>query len=200
MVHQGFRWIAGGLLGLALIGGNASVAPDGRAGAPAAPVGLFLDELVRVPSRQDGIVRSIAVKKGDTVEEGQLLARLDDGPAAAEVRILEARLSAARSEHAEALKREKLAWNRLEMIKRLPGCGSLDDVHAFHITFRRYAAEATSKEEAVNVAEQVLKQAKLILDTYEIRSPAAGVIKAVAKKKGEAVKTFETVFLLWLPN
>lgn len=62
--------------------------------------------------------------------------------------------------------------------------------------FREYAGEEPLKDKAVKVAQQELNQARRILEMYEIRSPSRGVIKAIYKRPGEAVKALETVFLI----
>ena len=56
------------------------------------------------------------------------------------------------------------------------------------------AVEAVpAKEAAVREAEAVVKKAEIILGMYEIRSPVRGVVKAILKHRGEAVKSLETV-------
>ena len=44
--------------------------------------------------------------------------------------------------------------------------------------------------------QEELKQAQAIIEMHEIRSPARGVLRAIYKQPGEAVRSLEAVFLL----
>ena len=68
------------------------------------------------------------------------------------------------------------------------------------LQYNRYLEETISKEQAIKVAEQELNKARKVLEMYEIRSPSRGVIKAIYKRPGEAVKALETVFLIQVPE
>jgi multidrug efflux pump subunit AcrA (membrane-fusion protein) len=62
------------------------------------------------------------------------------------------------------------------------------------LTWERYIEDENAKLHAIGVAKQELLQAQVILTLYEIRSPVSGVIGAILKKEGEAVKELEGVF------
>src|SRR5437016_8963195 len=67
--------------------------------APPAPVEPVKKKgPVQVPSRRDSVVKELLVKEGDKVEEGQVLARLDDRLAEADVKISEARVTACKAD------------------------------------------------------------------------------------------------------
>jgi multidrug efflux pump subunit AcrA (membrane-fusion protein) len=179
---------------------------------------------ITVPSRRDGIVRVIGteikkeekvlpgqtitvkidsevkkfrrLKKGDSVEEGQLLGRLDDDLARSEVEIKMAKLNAARAESTAAEKTRDEALARFETAKKLLAMNGIsqEDFRGALLTYNRYAEEAVSKVEAIKVAEQELKQARKLLEMHEIRSPTRGVIRAIYKRPGEAAKYLEPVF------
>jgi hypothetical protein len=187
--------------------------------------------VIRVPSRHDGIVRTIGseikageklspkqiitvkldgevkkyrrLKKGDTVEEGQLLAQLDDDLARGDVAIQAAKLASAEADQTASEKTRDEAKSRYDTQHKLyfNGVGGIrgtskEDLGGALLTYNKYIYESISKEEAVKVAKQELNRARKILEMYEIRSPSRGVIKAIYKRPGEAVKALETVFLI----
>lgn len=181
-------------------------------------------EVVEVPSQRDGILlltgteiqpgekvpnnRMVKVRsggqeityrrwrEGDRVEEGQLLARLDDRLARDEVAIKRTRLVASEAELIAALKTRDEAKARFERYQELAKRGALDpsELGAAKLTWERYEQEAVSRKAAVEVAGLELKQAQTLLEMYEIRSPLRGVIQAIYRKRGEAVRGLEPVF------
>jgi RNA polymerase sigma factor (sigma-70 family) len=193
------------------------------------------NSIVRVPSQHDGIIRVIGteikkgekvpperivtsmvgdgvkqyrrLKKGDTIEEGQLFAQLDDDLARGDVVIQEAKVKSAEADKAAAEKtrdeakaryetKQKLYYGNVGGIRAVPK----EDLTGALLTWNKYIYETVSKEEAVKVAEQELAQARKILQMYQIRSPSRGVIKAIYKRPGEAVKALETVFVIQIPE
>ena len=59
---------------------------------------------------------------------------------------------------------------------------------------RKAAAAAPAKKAAVKVAQLELARAQTVLEMYTIRSPVSGVVRAIRKHRGEAVRKLETVF------
>jgi hypothetical protein len=210
---------------------------DRKSAGPAAEQSEEVQSVIRVPSQRDGIVRVIGteikegekvpaeriitvkiggemkkyrrLKKGDTVEEGQLLAQLDDNLARADVAIQEAKVKSAEAERFASEKNREEAKARYDTQVKLYGWGknkgafpatSLEDLRGALMTYNRYVYETNAKEGAINVAKQELNRARKIVESYEIRSPCRGVIKAIYKRPGEAVKALETVFLIQVPE
>lgn len=204
-----------------------------KAAEPAAEPAEELPSLIRVPSQRDGIVRVIGteikegeqvppketvtvkiggevkkyrrLKKGDAVEEGQLLAQLDDDLARADMAIKTAKLAAAYADSVVADQTRNEAQERYKTQKklydRIPAPATTqEDLRGALLTFNRYAGEAVSKVQAIEVATQELNQARKLLEVHEIRSPSRGVIKTIYKRPGEAVKYLETVFLIQVPE
>src|SRR5262249_50744092 len=139
------------------------------------------------------------------VEEGQLLAQLDDDLARAEEAIKVAKVNAAVAEREASLKTRDEAKSRYDTQVKLyynPAGAirgtSKEDLSGALLVYNKYVFETISKQEAIKVAEQELNQTRKILDMYEIRSPSRGVIKAIYKRPGEAVNALETVFLIQL--
>jgi RNA polymerase sigma factor (sigma-70 family) len=178
----------------------AKPAPELPKPAPVAPPAERKD-LLRVPSARDGVLADVMVKEGDIVKEGQLLFRLDDSLAAADVKIQEARVEAARADAIASEKTKDESYQRWDTQKRLltKSATSMEDVRSVELTYIRYRQEEISKREALTVALQEMAKAKLFLETYTVRSPAAGVIHEIHKRRGEAVNRLETVLLIALP-
>jgi hypothetical protein len=139
-------------------------------------------------------------KVGDTVEKGQLLARVDDKLARHEVAIKEAKVRQCKIEVVVAEKTRDEAQTRYESSVKLRTLSKLarpdEEVRGAKLVWERYVGEVDGKKAAVEIAEQELKQAQAVLETYEIRAPARGVLRAIYKQPGEAVRSLEAVFLL----
>jgi RNA polymerase sigma factor (sigma-70 family) len=117
-----------------------------------------------VTVKVDGEVKRYRrLRVGDMVEEGQLLARVDDRLARLDLEVQESKLEAAKADVDAAVQ----AKTAVEGVK--------------------------SKVAAVRQAQAGLKEAQIVLEMYEIRSPVRGVVKAILKSRGEAVKSLETV-------
>jgi RNA polymerase sigma factor (sigma-70 family) len=190
-----------------------------------------LKTVVKVPSLRDGVVLVIGtevkegekvpadrlvsvkvgdtvkkyrrLKKGDVIEEGQLLAQLDDDMARAEVSIKEAKLAAAQADDNAAVRlrdEAKARWDTQIRLRIPKGGGiittSAEDLRAAQATYERSYYDTVSKREAVKVADAELKQARKTLEMYQIRSRTRGVLQSILKHRGEAVKALESVFLI----
>lgn len=142
------------------------------------------------------------LKKGDRVEEGQLLARLDDRLARAEYAIQQKKVEQAEADFkaARAVQDEcKARWEAV--MKRLGGktglfVGSNQEERDSLLQFKAAGLRAEGKQKAAEVAKLELKKAQTVLEMHEIRARTSGVIQAIAKHPGEAVKKFETVFVI----
>jgi RNA polymerase sigma factor (sigma-70 family) len=137
------------------------------------------------------------LKVGDKVEEGQLLAHLDDRLARDEVAIAVAKVDAVEAERRAAAKTKEEAKRRHDSMTnanlRVPGSVNLDDIAGALLTVHRYTEEEIAKGAALIVAKRQLESAKTILEMHEIRSPVKGVVKEIHKRRGEAVRALQTV-------
>jgi multidrug efflux pump subunit AcrA (membrane-fusion protein) len=186
------------------------------------------DDLVRIPSQHDGVVKFIGtevakedktpesrqfkfidgnterkfrrLKVGEMVDKGQLLAMIDDTLPRSELAIKHARLRAAEADKTSSEKTREEARERWNTQKRISKFRdvSLEDVRGAELTYNRYVHETISKEQTVKVAEEELAQAMKVLDCYQIRSPSRGTIWRLHKHDGEAVRYLETVVTLKL--
>jgi multidrug efflux pump subunit AcrA (membrane-fusion protein) len=205
----------------------AATNPRGEQAATTGHTAPRLTCLIKVASRRDGVVLVIAtevakgekpapdqvtkikgqtyrrLKRGDPVEEGQLLALIDDPIAATDVPIKEAKVAAARADTLASEKARDEAKKRYDDIERRRsgrGLSSLEDVRVAELTWEKYLYEAKSKADAVRVAEAELRQAQAILQMTEVRSPCRGIIHTIFLHRGEGVHALEPVFAIQVPE
>lgn len=137
------------------------------------------------------------LREGDTVKEGQLLARLDDAAARDDLEIKQAKVGAAEAELSTSRKTKEEAYNRWDSMlaanKRVQHAYSQEDVAGAKLTYDRYTQEELAKAADLIVTKVQLRQAQQTLKMCEIRSPVDGVIKTIHVRKGEGVKQYDTV-------
>ncbi len=142
-----------------------------------------------VSSKLTGKVREVFIEEGIVVEEGQLLATLDDSIQRANFNLAEAQYEAAKArlKEVQVLRQEaQLDWDRtieLEQ-KQLASTADLDRV--------RLAAEALDAriagiEQEIAVSSKAIKVQQQQLDDMQIRAPFAGVVIAKAAQPGEMI-------------
>jgi WD40 repeat protein len=161
-----------------------------RAGESVAPDRLIS---LRVDERERHYRR---LREGDAVAAGQLVALLDDKLArdnlalkAGQVRVSQAELEAAEKARDEAKERY---LRQLKLHSAAGGSATSDEeLGGTQLSYYKAHYDAVAKKEALALAKVELHQAQTILDTYEIRTAIAGVIHAIHKKPGEAVKGLE---------
>jgi RNA polymerase sigma factor (sigma-70 family) len=140
------------------------------------------------------------LRVGDAVEEGQLLARLDDSLARKAVASRVAKLDDAEATRRTAGETKLEAVRRLVVLDKqrqvVPKSVSDDEYHAAKLTVARYEEEEVASAARVRQAEAGLAAARTMLARYEVRSPARGVIHAIRLAPGKAVKAGEPVVLV----
>ncbi len=188
-------------------GGEVKTDPDAVARAPSAPAAptaarLVAPERVRyaprvlatgtLKARQasslamsvPGTLERVAVRRGDEVKEGALLAALDAGAATAARKQAEAAVAAARAQLALA----DDALGRVERIRKEEGASEAQVVQA-----RSQRALAVAQLAA---AEAQLDQAKVNLAHHTLRAPFPGVITRVPDGVGITVAPGTTIVTL----
>jgi RNA polymerase sigma factor (sigma-70 family) len=213
---------AGGVTYRTLAAGGPNADAD-----PAAASRSARRDRVEVPSRRDGVLLVIGteikegekvppgdiiilkvggeqtkyrrLREGDVVEEGQLLARLDDDLARDEVLSKKTTVNAAKAEWEASVKTRDEALERYKTLQKLatpPTTVSLEDLRGAKLTYDRYFFEEIGKKEAIAKAEAELRQAQTVLRMHEIRSPDRGVIREIYRNRGEAVRALDPVLQL----
>lgn len=187
------------LAALALFGRGRAITVETAVARSAADAGVasVLDasgyvtarRLATVSSKVTGKVREVMIEEGQRVQEGEVLARLDDTDALAQRALAQAQLASAQSQLAEAQAQLVLARANLtrqqELAKqKLVAASALDAAKA---EFDTRNARLTSLERSVAVARDQLAIAGIGVDNTVIRAPFSGVIIAKAAQPGEMI-------------
>ena len=168
-----------------------------RAASATAGAGSVLDASGYVTARRQatvsakitGKVTEVLIEEGMHVEEGAVLARLDDTDVKAQLGLARAQLVAARSQLAEIqaqLAQAERDHERQEELARrqLVSAQSLDAAIAQRDTLR---AKLGAANEQVKVARESVDVAQVQLDNTVIRAPFSGVVVAKAAQPGEMI-------------
>lgn len=160
----------------------------------AAPARLFdcvatPSKVVKLGSAETGLLAKLEIKRGDRVEAGQEVARLESSVEEANVR-----LAATEADAGEAIasqqQRLDVALATLERSQKLLDSGSvtrsrIDELEAaVEITRLDLAAERRKAE----VAAQELARQRAMLERLTIDAPISGVVTAVDTQVGEFVR------------
>lgn len=144
---------------------------------------------VQVGSELSGIVKSVDVDYDQRVRVGQVLAQLDTTKLEAQIRQVEAALSAARARVRQTEATEEEARTALARAERLAASelisqSDLDTARAAH---KRAAADRASAAATVAQTEATLQANRADLAKLTIRSPINGVVLARAIERGQTV-------------
>jgi RNA polymerase sigma factor (sigma-70 family) len=204
------------------------MADESGKGAPAARAAADDGNrhLINVPSRVDGVLEVIGtdilegenvpagrlvtlkiggekkkyrrLRVGDAVEEGQLLALVDDQEARDELAIKQSRVESARADQQASLKTRDEAEQRYRTVERIYNGNtartiSMEDLRGAKLTWDRYFQEEISKRAAVKEAELEVQAAQSRVRKHEVHSPVRGIITKIYKQRGEAVRAYEPV-------
>ena len=142
-----------------------------------------------VSAKITGKVTEVLIEEGQQVKEGDVLARLDDTEAKAQLSLAQAQLTAARSQLAEVrallVQAERDHDRQQELLRRqLVAEQSMDAARAQRDMVR---ARLGNLEEQVRVAQESVGVARVQLDNTEIRAPFSGVVVAKSAQPGEMI-------------
>ncbi|MGE4071755.1 MAG: efflux RND transporter periplasmic adaptor subunit [Lysobacterales bacterium] len=142
-----------------------------------------------VSSKVTGKVETVLIEEGMRVEEGQILATLDDTQQSAQLALSQAQLSSARSQLAEieaSLRQAQADYQRQQEIyaRKLGTAAQLDAARAAAETL---SARLASQRRQIKVAEESLALSQVSMDDTVVRAPFAGVIIAKAAQPGEMI-------------
>lgn len=142
-----------------------------------------------VSSQRTGRIRKVLVEEGMTVEEGQVVAELDDAAELAQLRLAEAQLASARSALGETraeLHEAELSFTRLSELQDR-GLASEAELDAAKAARDRLSARLESNGAAVTVAERAVAVQRQAHGETVIRAPFAGVVIDKNAQPGEMV-------------
>jgi RND family efflux transporter MFP subunit len=142
-----------------------------------------------VSSEMTGKVREVLVEEGMRVEEGQVVARLDDATQRAQLAVAQAQAVASEAALAEIearLRAARLERNRLRDLaaRNLTSAASLDTAEA---AFDALAAQLDTGRENVEVALSNVALANDSLDNMTIRAPFGGMVVSKNAQPGEMI-------------
>lgn len=142
-----------------------------------------------VSSKTTGKVVEVLVEEGMYVEEGQLLAQLDDSITRAQLELSESQLGASRASLDEMMVQLKQARLDLERTSGLAErkLASQADLDRDTLTVEGLTARLARVEQELNVAERHADVQRQMLADMEIRAPFAGVVVAKAAQPGEMI-------------
>ena len=142
-----------------------------------------------VSAKVTGKVIEVLIEEGQIVKEGDVLARLDDTEARAQLSLNQSQLALARSQVAEIeamlAQAERDYVRQGELLRRqLVSEQSLDAALAQRDMLR---ARRGSTGEQIMVAQESVDVAKVQLDNTVVRAPFAGVVIAKSAQPGEMI-------------
>jgi RND family efflux transporter MFP subunit len=142
-----------------------------------------------VSAKVTGKVVEVFIEEGMRVQEGAVLARLDDSETKAQLALAQAQLVSTRSQLAEIraqLEQAERDFERQRQLheRQLVAAQALDAARAQRDTLR---ARLISAEEQIKVAEESVAVAKVQLDNMVVRAPFTGVVIAKAAQPGEMI-------------
>lgn len=145
-----------------------------------------------VSAQITGTLVDVLIEEGERVEDGQVLAHLEDTAQRAALVQAQAGLKAAQAQLAQF--QAQLAQNRRDLsraedlvVRKLV---SAQSVEVARTQVEMQAAQAASQARQVDVARAAVQGAQVQLDYCTIRAPFAGVVIAKAAQVGEIVSPF----------
>ncbi len=142
-----------------------------------------------VSSKATGKVVEVLIEEGVVVEEGQLLARLDDSIPRAQYQLAESQLSSAQASLAElevALKQAQLDLDRTQGLARRQ-LASQADLDRDSLSVESMIARLERAKKDIDVSQRSLAVQSQVLEDMRIRAPFAGVVIAKAAQPGEMI-------------
>ena len=142
-----------------------------------------------VSSKTTGKVLEVLIEEGMTVEQGQLLAVLDDSIPKARLRLAESQLEASGAALEEIRVNIRQAELDLERTRNLAGrqLASQAELDSDELSLEGLLARLSRTERDIVVAERSLAVQRQQLEDMEIRAPFAGVVIAKAAQPGEMI-------------
>jgi len=142
-----------------------------------------------VSSKITGKVVEVLVEEGMAVDEGQVLARLDDTTARAALRLSRANLGAAQKAEAETHVRLEQAALDLERAEALVGekVSAQADLDSARTEREALEARLALERQQVEVARRELDTRQVAVDDTVIRAPFAGVAVSKDAQPGEMI-------------
>ena len=145
--------------------------------------------MATVSSKVTGKVMEVLVEEGMRVEEGQVLARLDDSINRAQLEMEEAQVASARASVEELKVQMRQAELNLGRTRDLAAnrLASQAELDRDELNLQALRARQQKIERDIEVAERALRIQRQLLEDMQIRAPFAGVVIAKAAQPGEMI-------------
>jgi len=142
-----------------------------------------------VSAQITGTLTAVLIEEGDHVEDGQILARLDDTAQRAQLAQAEAQLHAAQAtlvQWQSQLEQARRDWKRADdMVGRK--LVSQQAVEQAHTQVETLAAQVATQRKMIELGEASVSAAQVQLGYCTVRAPFTGVVIAKAAQVGEIV-------------
>lgn len=179
------------------VGPELAVVRAANASAGSGPAEGILDASGYIVARREatvsasriGKLESISVEEGDTVEKGDVIARLDSSTERAELSISKAQLRAARSAMEEIKIRLEEAERTHERIKELARAGQTSESRLDEVKYNVEALKAQLEDRRIEieVSRQRVRRNEEALKQTKVLAPFSGVVTDVSAEVGEIV-------------
>lgn len=146
---------------------------------------LVPHEIIKIGNLINGIIRYLYAEENDLIEEGQLLAEIDDS-------LEDSVVNAAFGNVDVAQAVLKYQWEYLKRQEQLYGCKQIS-LDAYQQSERDYQSACAKVENEKGVYET----AKLVYDNKRIKSPVSGMIIAKRVSINEAVSNYSPASILY---
>jgi RND family efflux transporter MFP subunit len=191
LIMAGAAWLFGSRLAAPTVRTvTARAAASGSAGSVLDASGyVTARRQATVSAKITGKVTEVLIEEGMRVEEGAVLARLDDTEARAQLALAQAQLGAAQSQQGEIralLEQAERDYVRSQELydRQLIASQALDAARAQRGTLQ---ARLAANEQQVRVARESVAVARVALDNTVIRAPFSGVVVAKSAQPGEMI-------------
>lgn len=142
-----------------------------------------------VSSKVTGKVLTVLIEEGMQVQEGQVLATLDDTQPSAQLALTRAQLASSRSQLVEIeanLRQAQADYERQKEINKRQ-LGTAAQLDAARANAEAFAARLASQRRQVKVAEESVALSQVSMDDTVVRAPFSGVVIAKAAQPGEMI-------------
>lgn len=199
---------------LLMLGGCSPAQDSAHAGAPAAAQSKTQSQvaiargkidveggLLDLAAATSGVVQQLMVKEGQKVQKGQVLLRIADEAARADLAVAESEMQLAqtrlksRQDKLPALKATLTRWQAAAK----QGAADLQSVDEAMQTLRDAQAEVDIAAAEASVAQRKAEQLRGLLQRHELRAPEAGVLVRLTAHAGSMLQSGSTVVVL-LPH
>lgn len=151
--------------------------------------------VVSISSSMSGRLMSIAVREGDRVRRGQVLALLDGREIDAQVEMARAQLEQARWRIQEAELQLQKARDDTRRVQGLAAQGMVSDAALSDAQFKSASAELQLKaaQASARVQQAAVQAAEVMQANTVIRAPQDGLVTALSASPGEVVTPLSAV-------